>query len=388
MDHLDPYKLLFPILVFVVVLLLNIAFFVIKKRVGGKNKAVDSVLRNLNYPLRILLILTMLYPIFESFKHHWINNPIISHAYVVLALLLFGWLIIKAVNLAASLLLQYYDLKKRDNYRERQVHTRVRIITRVIQATIVFILFFSILMTFEQIRAQGASLLASAGVVSIIVGFAAQKTMSNLFAGLQIAIAQPMRVEDVVVLEDEWGTIEEIHLTYVVVKLWDLRRLIVPINYFTEKPFQNWTQTTADILAPVMLYVDYSMPIQPIRDEVDRLLEGNKLWDGKVKVVQVVDSLESTIQIRILASAPNSGMAFDLRCSLRENIIAFIQKNYYEHLPHVRAEMLHEPKFKKNYEPPITPQEPVRAPAPTLEPNPKPMEPEKKNQSKITNPEL
>ena len=234
-------------------------------------------------------MITVLYVIFETFKYYKIFNPTIEHIYSVLATIFFGWLTIKVINLISSLLLYHFDLQQQDNYRARQIHTQVRVFKRLFGAFIVFFVIVGILISFESVRAQGINLLASAGLLSIIVGLAAQKTMSNFFAGIQIAIAQPIRVDDVVVVENEWGRIEEIHLTYVVVKLWDLRRLIVPITYFSDHVFQNWTQKTADILGTVMLYVDYTMPVNPIREELDRLLQGNSLWDERVKVVQVTD---------------------------------------------------------------------------------------------------
>ena len=182
-------------------------------------------------------------------------------------------------------------------------------------------------------------MLASAGVAGIVIGFAAQKSLATLLAGFQIALTQPIRIDDVVIVEGEWGRIEEITLTYVVVRIWDLRRLIVPITYFIEQPFQNWTRVSADILGTVFLYVDYNVPVDAVRKELTRLLEASPLWDRKVNVLQVTDSKEGTVELRALASASDAGRAFDLRCDVREKLVAFIQQNYPESLPRLRASL-------------------------------------------------
>lgn len=376
MGQAEFSHLIIPLIVLGLVSLIFLASKILEKKFPKKSR-MGILLTHAHAPIQILLALACFYLLFEALSVHFLSNPVLSQVYAIFMILGFGFLAFRCLRLFASMILQYYELQTKDNYFARKIHTRLHVIMRMIKAMIIFFVLVSILMTFETIRAQGISLLASAGVVSIIVGFAAQKTMGNFFSGLQIAIAQPMRVEDVVVLENEWGTIEEIHLTYVVVKLWDLRRMIVPISYFTDHPFQNWTQRTSDILAPVIFYVDHGMPIQAIREEVDRILEGNTLWDKKVKVVQVVDILEHAMQVRVLASAVNSGTAFDLRCAIREELMIFMQKNYPEFFPRMRTEITREhPKAIK--QPTDVPQEPVRSPAPTLSSNPKPMDPQPK----------
>ncbi|RYZ24858.1 MAG: mechanosensitive ion channel, partial [Chitinophagaceae bacterium] len=181
--------------------------------------------------------------------------------------------------------------------------------------------------------------LTGVGIGGIIIGFAAQKSLGNLLAGFQIAFTQPIRIDDVLIVEGEWGKVEEITLTYVVVNIWDQRRLILPITYFIEKPFQNWTRVSAELLGTVFLYLDYTIPIEPLRQEMTRLLSSNPLWDKRVNVVQVTDSTkDSSIEVRFLMSASNSSRAFDLRCNIREAMIAFIQTNYPESLPKKRLE--------------------------------------------------
>jgi small-conductance mechanosensitive channel len=195
----------------------------------------------------------------------------------------------------------------------------------------------AILMTFERVRQLGLSILASAGILGIIVGFAAQRSIATIFAGFQIAITQPIRIDDVVIVEGEWGWIEEITLTYVLVRIWDLRRLVVPTSYFLDKPFQNWTRRSADILGTVFLYVDYSVPVEEIRCELHRLLAASSQWDGKVWNVQVTNCTERTVELRCLMSAADSPSAWDLRCEIREKLIDYIRQHHPDAFPKLRA---------------------------------------------------
>ncbi|MGB2599197.1 MAG: mechanosensitive ion channel domain-containing protein, partial [Candidatus Omnitrophota bacterium] len=196
-----------------------------------------------------------------------------------------------------------------------------------------------VLMTFEKVRQLGTSLLASAGIIGVILGFAAQKTLGNFIAGLQIALAQPIRIDDVVIVEDEWGWIEEITLTYVIVRIWDLRRLVVPISYFIEKPFQNWTRISADILGSVFIYADYTVPVKELRSELTRILEESQHWDKKVNGLQVTNTTAQTVEIRALMSSVDSPTAWNLRCEVREKLLEFLQKRFPECLPRTRVEL-------------------------------------------------
>src|SRR5262245_44884732 len=189
------------------------------------------------------------------------------------------------------------------------------------------------LMTFPGAMQIGQSVFASAGIVGVIVGMAARSTFASLIAGLQVALTQPIRIDDAVVVEGEWGWIEEIETTYVVVRLWDLRRLILPLTYFIDKPFQNWTRTTAEIVGSVFLYVDYTLPVAAVRKELQNILKESKLWNGKTCILQVTEFTETTMQLRCLMSANSSSAAFDLRCIVRERMIDFLQKNYPQSLP-------------------------------------------------------
>lgn len=232
-----------------------------------------------------------------------------------------------------------FDMAVKDNLHARKVHTQMRVFEKVLVVLILIIAAALMLMTFERIRHLGVSIFASAGIAGIVIGLAAQKTIGTFIAGIQIAVTQPIRIDDVVIVEGEWGIIEEITLTYVVVRIWDLRRLIVPITYFIEKPFQNWTRVSADLLGTIFLHVDYRIPLGALRRELQRICEGNDLWDGKVCGLVVFEARPQTLELRALISAANSGNAWDLRCHVREKLIEFIQREYPESLPRFRAEL-------------------------------------------------
>jgi len=249
------------------------------------------------------------------------------------------WLLIKAINLSRELVLRQYDMDEKDNLKARKVYTQFRVLERIIIFTLILIATAIALMTFDGIKRIGISLFASAGVAGIIIGFAAQKLLGSILAGFQIALTQPIRIEDVVIVENEWGWIEEITLTYVVVRIWDKRRLIVPTTYFIEKPFQNWTRVSSDILGTVYIYTDYQVPVGELRKEFTRILEESGLWDGKVNVMQVTNATEKTVEIRALMSTVDSPTGWDLRVLVREKLIFFLQENYPQSLPRMRVEM-------------------------------------------------
>jgi small-conductance mechanosensitive channel len=251
----------------------------------------------------------------------------------------FAWLIIRMTSVLDDFILTRFRIDTRDNLQARKIQTQLQIFKRIVFVVVSILALATMLMTFEKVRQLGTSILASAGIIGIIVGLAAQRTIATLLAGLQIAITQPIRIDDVVIVENEWGRIEEITFTYVVVRIWDLRRLVLPITYFIEKPFQNWTRVTADLLGIVYLYVDYTVPIKAIREELHRILKNTGLWDGKAWVLQVTNATERAVELRALMSAPDAPTAWDLRCEVREKLIEFIQKNYPDGLPKVRAEI-------------------------------------------------
>lgn len=250
-----------------------------------------------------------------------------------------AFLLYQLVEAAGGLVLAQYQIDTSDNLEARKVYTQVTVLKRAALVVISIFTLASMLMVFESVRQFGTSILASAGVAGIIVGFAAQRSIATLLAGFQIAVTQPIRIDDVVIVEGEWGRIEDITLTYVVVRIWDLRRLILPITYFIEQPFQNWTRTSAEILGTVFLHVDYTVPLRALREELDRIVTASPLWDGKVKGLVVTDAKEQTVEVRALVSAADASLAWDLRCEVREKLLDFLQREYPASLPRVRASL-------------------------------------------------
>jgi small-conductance mechanosensitive channel len=224
--------------------------------------------------------------------------------------------------------------------RARKVETQTRFLVRALNILIVIIGLGAALMTFESVQHMGASLLASAGVGGLILGFAARPVLSNLLAGMQIALTQPFRIDDVLHVQGEWCWVEEVTATYVVVRVWDLRRLVIPLQWFIENPFQNWSRNSSELLGTVFIWVDYTMPIEPLRQEFNRLLASSNLWDGKLATVQVTDSSDQAMQVRFLMSAADSTRNWDLRCAVREGLVTFIQQNYPAQLPRLRARLV------------------------------------------------
>ncbi|MBS0881394.1 mechanosensitive ion channel family protein [Pantoea sp. JGM49] len=246
-------------------------------------------------------------------------------------------ILIRLTNVAQDMLFIRYDINLSNNLRARKIRTQIIYVKKVAIVLLVSFCLSLILISIPGVRKFGTTILAGAGVAGIIIGFALQKSLVNLFAGIQIAFTQPIKIDDAVVVENEWGWIEEINLTYVVVRIWDLRRLVLPITYFTENAFQNWTRNNAQILGSVFLYLDYSMPLEPLRQHFEKVLSETKLWDQQTQVLQVTDTTDKTMTIRLLMTAQNSPTAWDLRCYVREKMIEFIQQNYPQSLPHVRA---------------------------------------------------
>ena len=265
--------------------------------------------------------------------------PYIGRALNLSLIAAVGWAFIVAIQVVGSLLTFRYAIDTEDNLNARRVRTQTLVIQRIAVVMIVVITAAAMLMTFPNARQLGTSIFASAGVAGLVVGMAARSTFAGIIAGLQVALTQPIRIEDSVVVEGEWGWIEEIETTYVVVRLWDLRRLIVPLTYFIERPFQNWTRTTSEIIGTVFLYVDYSLPVAPVREEFHRILKDTKLWNNRTAALQVTDFTERAMQLRAIMSANSASAAFDLRCFVRERLIAFLQQNYPESLPLNRAQL-------------------------------------------------
>lgn len=319
--------------------------YILIKRFIKKNVSVEYNVPTLlkKYLLKSCLILfgtITIYLVLLWMEPYFMPNifKLIKHFVLVVLILAIGYLLTCAIEFAREMSVIFYSIDTTNNLSARKARTQFKIIERVLSFVIAIGTLSFVLMTFESVRSLGTTILASAGVIGIIIGFAAQKSISTLVAGIQIAITQPIRFDDVVIVEGEWGRIEELTLTYVVVALWDKRRLIVPINYFIEKPFQNWTRTTSDLLATVFVYMDYTVPVDDIRAEVTRLLADNPLWDNVLNIVQITNVTQNNVEVRILVSAENADKAFNLRCMLRESIITYLQKNHPNALPKSRIE--------------------------------------------------
>ena len=250
-----------------------------------------------------------------------------------------AWLCIILIAVTADILAGRYRVDVSDNLVARRIQTQFQMVRRIAVILVTVLSVAVGLMTFPAIKHIGISILASAGVASLVVGMAMKDTLANIIAGVQIAFAQPFRMGDAVVIEGEWGWIEEIGSMYVVVRLWDLRRLVLPLMYFLEHPFQNWTRTSADLLAYSYIYTDYTVPVEIVRQEFRRVLESTPLWNRRVCVLQVSDSDRYTMQLRALMDVRNSSDAWDLRCLVRERLIDFLQKNYPGSLPRYRGEV-------------------------------------------------
>jgi small-conductance mechanosensitive channel len=261
-----------------------------------------------------------------------------------------AWVLIQGVLIAEHAITERFVKENKDDVRIRSISTQVSILKQVTIALISIFAVGCVLMTFDDVRRLGSSLLASAGLAGVVLGFAAQRVLGNLLAGIQIAFTQPIRLGDAVVVEGEWGNVEEITLTYIVIRIWDLRRLVLPISYFIEKPFQNWTRTSSEVFGTVLLYVDYTCSIEKLRQEARRLIEQSANWDRGSWNLQVTDATEKSVQVRVVATAANAGAAWDLRCEVREGLIGWLQAQHPPSVPRLRAELSH-PRDKS--EPPL-----------------------------------
>ncbi|MDH0866091.1 mechanosensitive ion channel domain-containing protein [Mitsuaria sp. GD03876] len=261
----------------------------------------------------------------------------VQHLLGVLTIVAIGAVASGAITGVANGVAAMHRVDVEDNLEARRIQTQTKVLARIAKGAVMLTALAFVLMTFPRAKQVGASLLASAGIAGLVFGLAARSVFGNLLAGLQIAMAQPIRLDDVLIIQGEWGRVEEITSTYVVLKVWDERRLVIPLQWFIENPFQNWTRTSASILGTVMLWVDFTLPVSELREKAAAMCKASAHWDGRVCGVQVVETTERTMQIRVLVSAKDSGKAFDLRCELREGLIAWLQKTHPQSLPRVRA---------------------------------------------------
>ncbi|CTQ34181.1 mechanosensitive ion channel family protein [Jannaschia rubra] len=297
------------------------------------------LLRRARRPLRLVAVLLAVAMVAPGLTLPLSLHDVLRQMAAVAIVILIGWAVLIVIDVLAEWSFRRYRLDATDNLMARKYVTQVRILRRTAKIVVVILTIGAVLVTFEGVREYGVSLFASAGAAGLVLGIAARPVLSNLIAGIQIALTQPIRLDDVVVIEGEWGRIEEIYATFVVVKIWDWRRMVVPLSYFIEQPFQNWTRQSATILGSVYWYVDYTMPMAEMRAKAEELIASDPLWDGQAKGVQVVDADRQTMQVRAVMSSRDSGANFDLRCNVREGMLAWMQEVHPDSLPRNRGEL-------------------------------------------------
>ena len=347
LDFLKDWQVYFWFLIAVTLgFISHFAIFKTAQFFSRRSKTVidDLLVKHCRAPSRLIIPLIFFHFLTPLMDISGGISVFIKQIFATLLIISIAWLIIKLTYVLEGFIIHQFSIDTKDNLRARTIQTQLIIFKKVVFIIVGILGMAFILMNFEKIRYLGTSILASAGIAGIIIGFAAQRSIGTLIAGIQIAITQPIRLDDVVIVENEWGRVEEITLTYVVVRIWDLRRLILPISYFIEKPFQNWTRKTADILGTVFIYVDYTVPVNKIREELHRILEESELWDRKMCNLQVTNVTEHTIELRALVSASDASNAWNLRCEVREKLLEFIQKNYPQALPRYRAQLINKDK--------------------------------------------
>ncbi|WP_309913194.1 mechanosensitive ion channel family protein [Xanthomonas sp. 1678] len=315
----------------------------IAQRMRGRDYRRARIIGVISVPMAFLLPMLMLSFALESTP---LDDRALADLQHLLHIGMIGcvtWLLVRGVAALERAILRSYPIEVADNLTARRVQTQTRVLARVAMGTIILLGTSVVLLTFPAVRQIGTTLLASAGIIGLVAGIAAKPVFGNLIAGLQIALTQPIRLDDVVIVEGEWGRIEEIGSSYVVVRIWDERRMVVPLTWFIENPFQNWTRSSANLLGTAFLWLDYRTPMAQLRAELERICKSEPLWDGRVCVTQVTETSESTIQVRLLVSARNSGDAFDLRCIVRERMIDFLTREHPYALPTLRAQIASEP---------------------------------------------
>ena len=322
-------------------LLVHALAFRIANRVleNGRASAAAAFVRRIRWPARLILLAFFFTTVLPALPIDDDVSLLLRRIASLSLIAMFGWMAISIVNLGGDILAQRYDIAIADNLVARRAQTQLGILRRALVIVIVVVTVSIMLMTTPEVREIGVSLFASAGVAGLAIGLAARPMLSNLIAGLQIALTQPIRIDDVVVVENEWGRIEEITASYVVVRIWDERRLIVPLSHFIETPFQNWTAKSAQIIGTVFWHLDYTAPIDEMRKKLDEFLRESKHWDGRVALVQVTNADKATIEVRALLSAANSGAAWDLRCEVREKMIDYLKEHHPACLPRMRQEL-------------------------------------------------
>ena len=311
----------------------------IRQKTGTEMKfsLVQSLLRHLTGPVSFLIPLFLFDTLIPLLQMDSNLRLAIGRTSEVLLIILFAWLLIRCIRVAQDIVHEKININTADNLRQRQIITQLIYIRRVTAAIIILLAIGAVLLSFDTLRKVGAGLLTGVGIGGIIIGFAAQRSLANLLAGFQIAFTQPIRIDDEVIVEGEFGKIEELTLTYVVVRIWDNRRMILPIHYFLEKPFQNWTRTSAQITGSVYLYADYTLPVEWVRNEFNRIIKDHPLWDGQTAGVVITNLDKNCVEIRGIVSSLSSGANFDLRCHIREQLLKRVVDVYPQCLPRTRA---------------------------------------------------
>jgi small-conductance mechanosensitive channel len=325
----------------VIVWLLHAAVLALLHRVlRGRRPYLWIILAETKNPTRLGLLIIALAIALPTAPLGADTTSVIARLLVLATICLLGWTATTVLQIAANVYLMRFRLDVEDNLMARKHITQVRVLVRVLDTVIVLVTIGFALMTFDAVRQYGVSLFASAGVAGLVAGLAARPVLSNLFAGVQLAVTQPIRLEDAVTVENEYGWIEEINSTYVVIRLWDLRRLVVPLSYFIEKPFYNWTRQAAVNIGSVLLYLDYTAPVDRIRQKATELVAQSKLGAGQVTNVQVTNTSPEAMEVRVLVSANSAALSSNLCAELREQLIAFLQQDYPEALPRRRNEIV------------------------------------------------
>jgi small-conductance mechanosensitive channel len=319
----------------------------IMTRLGRRSLLVADLARTAHRPFLASVQLYAAQQAVRSAAGDFPGRSGLLHALVIVVIAALAWLVAALLLVFEDVSLARWRTDVPDNVKARRLHTQVVMLRRVTVAAIVVVTIGVVLMTFPAVRTLGASVLASAGVISVVAALAAQSMLGNLIAGLQLAFSDAVRIDDVVVVEGEWGKVEELTLSYVVVQIWDDRRLILPTSYFTTKPFQNWTRTASAVLGTVEIDVDFSTPVAPLRAELRRVCEGNELWDGRVCVLQVTDAVDGLIRLRGLVSANDAPALWDLRCVAREALVGWLWEHRPDALPRRRAELA-EPRTSRS----------------------------------------
>jgi len=323
----------------IVALLLHAAALALVRRaIGERRPFLRAVLGATKGPTRLGLLLIALAVTLPTTPLTAGTAEILARLLGLATICLLGWIALTVLHIAADVYLLRFRMDVEDNLLARKHVTQVRVLERVLDMVIVLITVGLALMTFDAVRQYGVTLFASAGVAGIVAGLAARPVLTNFLAGIQLAVAQPIRIDDAVIVENESGNIEEITFSYVVVRLWDLRRMVVPLSYFIEKPFQNWTRTGGELIGSVFFYVDHTAPVDVIRKKLAEVVAQSKLWNGKVVSLQVSDCKDTTIELRALVSANNASATWDLRCEVREKLIDFLRREYPSALPRRRYE--------------------------------------------------